>query len=148
MLIWLDKTSLLRFSSFQTFMQINKTTVRMYKNFSLTCSSSALESFLSYMPILYLVIDLSWFCFVLAFGNERKPVVALTGTIPVNYRGTTYNIPIAVYILETHPYHPPICHVKPTSDMTIKQSQHVDATGRIYLPYLHEWKHVRNRLYC
>lgn len=26
--------------------------------------------------------------------------------------------------------------------MTIKTGKHVDANGKIYLPYLHEWKYV------
>jgi hypothetical protein len=56
--------------------------------------------------------------------------------------GNTYNIPICLWLLDTYPYNPPICFVKPTSSMTIKTGKHVDANGKIYLPYLHEWKHV------
>lgn len=26
--------------------------------------------------------------------------------------------------------------------MMIKTGKHIDANGKIYLPYLHEWKHV------
>ncbi|KAM5138426.1 tumor susceptibility gene 101 protein [Mantella aurantiaca] len=55
--------------------------------------------------------------------------------------GNTYNIPICLWLLDTYPYNPPICFVKPTSTMTIKTGKHVDANGKIYLPYLHEWKH-------
>jgi len=33
-------------------------------------------------------------------------------------------------------------YVKPTANMQIKPGRHVDTNGRIYLPYLHEWKHV------
>ena len=50
-----------------------------------------------------------------------------------------YNIPVGIWILDTYPAHAPICHVKPTPDMQIKVSQHVDNNGKIYLPYLHEW---------
>uniref|UniRef100_A0A8C6R3U1 Tumor susceptibility gene 101 n=1 Tax=Nannospalax galili TaxID=1026970 RepID=A0A8C6R3U1_NANGA len=39
-----------------------------------------------------------------------------------------------------------ICFVKPTSSMTIKTGKHVDANGKIYLPYLHEWKHPQSDL--
>uniref|UniRef100_A0A8C2W730 Tumor susceptibility 101 n=2 Tax=Chinchilla lanigera TaxID=34839 RepID=A0A8C2W730_CHILA len=70
----------------------------------------------------------------------------LTGTIPVPYRGNTYNIPICLWLLDTYPYNPPICFVKPTSSMTIKTGKHVDANGKIYLPYLHEWKHPQSDL--
>uniref|UniRef100_U3FAQ4 Tumor susceptibility 101 protein-like protein n=1 Tax=Micrurus fulvius TaxID=8637 RepID=U3FAQ4_MICFL len=73
-------------------------------------------------------------------GSSRE-LMSLTGTIPVNYRGNIYNIPICLWLLDTYPFNPPICFVKPTSSMTIKTGKHVDANGRIYLPYLHEWKH-------
>lgn len=55
------------------------------------------------------------------------------------YRGTMYNIPVALWILDTHPIHSPICYVQPTPDMQIRVSSHVDGSGKIYLPYLHEW---------
>lgn len=59
-----------------------------------------------------------------------------------NFLGTVYNIPICLWLLDTYPYNPPICFVKPTSAMMIKTGKHVDANGKIYLPYLHEWKYV------
>ena len=74
-------------------------------------------------------------------GNSRE-LMNLTGTIPVPYRNSTYSIPICLWLLDTNPYNPPICFIKPTSSMTIKTGKHVDANGKIYLPYLHEWKHV------
>jgi len=39
-------------------------------------------------------------------------------------------------------------YVKPTANMQIKPGRHVDTSGRIYLPYLHEWKHVCDGLLC
>ena len=44
--------------------------------------------------------------------------------------------------MDSHPYNPPMAFVKPTATMQIKPGRHVDANGRVYLPYLHEWKHV------
>ena len=41
---------------------------------------------------------------------------------------------------DTHPMHAPICYIIPTPDMQIKVSSNVDHNGKIYLPYLHEWK--------
>lgn len=58
--------------------------------------------------------------------------------------GNVYNIPVCLWLLDTYPYNPPICFVKPTSAMMIKTGKHIDANGKIYLPYLHEWKHVSN----
>ncbi|KAM4017374.1 tumor susceptibility gene 101 protein-like [Anomaloglossus baeobatrachus] len=73
-------------------------------------------------------------------GTTRE-LVTLSGTIPVPYKGNTYNIPICLWLLDSYPYNPPICFVKPTSTMTIKPGKYVDANGKIYLSYLHEWKH-------
>ena len=58
------------------------------------------------------------------------------------FSGSTYNIPLCLWLMDTHPYNPPMVFVKPTQTMQIKQGKHVDANGKIYLPYLHEWKHV------
>jgi hypothetical protein len=66
-------------------------------------------------------------------------LVNLSGTIPVTYKGNTYNIPICIWLIDTHPKNAPICYVKPTSDMSIKASIFVDQNGKIYLPYLHDW---------
>ena len=49
------------------------------------------------------------------------------------------NIPVALWILDTHPIDAPLCFVRPTPDMEIKVSQHVDGNGKICLPYLYEW---------
>ncbi|XP_067849864.1 tumor susceptibility 101a [Heptranchias perlo] len=82
------------------------------------------------------------------FNNgSSQELMSLTGTIPVSYRGTMYNIPVCLWLLDTYPYNPPICFVKPTSTMMIKTGKHVDANGKIYLPYLHEWKHPHSDLY-
>ncbi|XP_064019338.1 tumor susceptibility gene 101 protein isoform X3 [Pogoniulus pusillus] len=78
-------------------------------------------------------------------GSSRE-LMSLTGTIPVPYRGNTYNIPVCLWLLDTYPFNPPICFVKPTSFMTIKTGKHVDANGKIYLPYLHEWKYPQSDL--
>ncbi|XP_078405134.1 tumor susceptibility 101a isoform X1 [Cetorhinus maximus] len=84
--------------------------------------------------------------FVFNNGSSQE-LMSLTGTIPVSYRGNTYNIPVCLWLLDTYPYNPPICFVKPTSTMMIKTGKHVDANGKIYLPYLHEWKHPHSDLY-
>lgn len=58
--------------------------------------------------------------------------------------GNTYNIPVCLWLLETHPYNPPMVFVKPTATMQIKQSNSVDSNGKVFLPYLYEWRHVRD----
>ena len=61
---------------------------------------------------------------------------------PLSSTGKSYNIPIGIYLNESHPNFPPITYVKPTSSMELKVSSHVDQTGRVFLPYLHDWNKV------
>uniref|UniRef100_A0A5K3FCZ5 UEV domain-containing protein n=1 Tax=Mesocestoides corti TaxID=53468 RepID=A0A5K3FCZ5_MESCO len=76
-----------------------------------------------------------------AFENgQTNQLLCLEGTIPVKYMGNTYNIPLAVYFVHQHPYHPPIAYVRPTSTMQIKAGPNVDTNGKVFLPYLSEWK--------
>uniref|UniRef100_A0A665TRX0 Tumor susceptibility 101a n=1 Tax=Echeneis naucrates TaxID=173247 RepID=A0A665TRX0_ECHNA len=79
--------------------------------------------------------------------GSTRDLMSLTGTVPVTYRGNVYNIPVCLWLLDSYPYNPPICFVKPTSAMMIKTGKHIDANGKIYLPYLHEWKHPQSDLY-
>ena len=62
--------------------------------------------------------------------------------------GTYYNIPICIWLMDTHPNNAPMCYVKPTADMNIKVSMFVDHNGKIYLPYLHDWLPVSNLYSC
>eukprot|EP00118_Oscarella_pearsei_P025887 m.308966 g.308966 ORF g.308966 m.308966 type:complete len:474 (+) comp45190_c0_seq1:28-1449(+) len=75
--------------------------------------------------------------------GERKNRLSLNGTIPVTYKGATYNIPVRIWLRLDHPYTSPIPYVIPTESMSIKESRHVDQTGMVYLPYLHEWNDRR-----
>lgn len=58
------------------------------------------------------------------------------------FKGTNYNIPVVIWLQKNHPQSNPIAYVTPTPDMSINPSRYVDATGRVYLPYLTEWKQV------
>ncbi|CAL8085341.1 unnamed protein product [Calicophoron daubneyi] len=78
--------------------------------------------------------------FVFNDGSSRD-LVCLEGTIPVIYQDATYNIPIAVFLYETHPHAAPMVYVRPTSTMQIKANDFVDKTGLVRLPYISEWKH-------
>ena len=63
--------------------------------------------------------------------GANRDMINILGTIPVPYKGHNYNIPVSLWLLETHPYHAPICYVKPTTDMQIKVSKHVDQSGKM-----------------
>lgn len=72
-------------------------------------------------------------------SGSRKELLNIEGTIPVNYKGAFYNIPVSIWLMDTHPQNAPLAFVKPTKDMSIKISKYVDNNGKVYLPYLHEW---------
>uniref|UniRef100_A0A8D0C7A2 UEV and lactate/malate dehyrogenase domains n=1 Tax=Salvator merianae TaxID=96440 RepID=A0A8D0C7A2_SALMN len=76
--------------------------------------------------------------------GSQKDLLNFSGTIPVKYQGNSYNIPICLWILDSHPFTPPICFLKPTANMGISVGKHVDAKGRIYLPYLQNWSHPQS----
>eukprot|EP00731_Ephydatia_muelleri_P005865 Em0003g113a len=52
-----------------------------------------------------------------------------------------YNIPIGIWLALNHPRKCPAVLVKPTPNMCVQQSSFVDQYGKVYLPYLAEWKH-------
>lgn len=68
-----------------------------------------------------------------------KELICLDGTIEITFREAKYNIPVGIFVSDNHPFEAPLCYVRPTKDMMIKSSRHVDGSGRVYLPYLSEW---------
>src|SRR5688500_2876125 len=44
-----------------------------------------------------------------------KELLVLVGTVPIEYRGGKYNIPINIWIVEGYPLAPPLCQVAPTA---------------------------------
>lgn len=60
------------------------------------------------------------------------------------HEGNKYNIPVCVWIHETHPKNPPRCFVCPSPTMVINaKSSNVDASGCVLLHCLSNWKIVR-----
>ncbi len=80
-------------------------------------------------------------------NGQVRDLVTLEGTIPVNYKNNRYNIPVQLFLSDTHPYTPPLCYVRPTADMSVNVSDHVDANGRINLPSLREWAYPQSDIY-
>jgi ESCRT-I complex subunit TSG101 len=76
-----------------------------------------------------------------------KDLVTLTGTVPVNFKNNRYNIPVQLFLSESHPYEPPLVYVRPTPDMNVNVSETVDSNGRVYLPYLSDWKYPTSEIY-
>ncbi|OAA65020.1 tumor susceptibility protein [Cordyceps fumosorosea ARSEF 2679] len=67
-------------------------------------------------------------------------LVHLSGTLPVNFRGSTYRFPLSIWIPHRYPREPPIIYVTPTESMLIRPGQHVDQQGQVYHPYLVGWQ--------
>ena len=67
------------------------------------------------------------------------PILALSGTIPISFKGRSYHIPIMIQLLPDFPYEAPQVFVKPTSSRFIAPSRYVDGTGRVSLPELRDW---------
>ncbi|XP_028263644.1 ubiquitin-conjugating enzyme E2 variant 3 [Parambassis ranga] len=76
--------------------------------------------------------------------GTQKDLLKLTGNLPVQYEGRTYNFPIQLWLMDSFPFTPPICLLRPTANMVIREGKHVDAKGRLYLPGLHNWDHPKS----
>ncbi|XP_066524907.1 tumor susceptibility gene 101 protein [Hoplias malabaricus] len=72
-----------------------------------------------------------------------KNLMSLVGTVTVLYQSNIYNVPLCLWLEETYPRTAPICYVKPTREMMIVPSRHVNINGLILLPYLNEWRHTQ-----
>eukprot|EP00742_Colponemidia_sp_Colp-10_P007268 GILJ01007813.1.p1 GENE.GILJ01007813.1~~GILJ01007813.1.p1 ORF type:complete len:371 (+),score=70.74 GILJ01007813.1:59-1171(+) len=73
-------------------------------------------------------------------AGRPQNAVQLSGTIPIFYQRVQYNIPVALWVGPNFPLSCPDVFVTPTTDMQIKANhKHVDAGGRVYLPYLSSW---------
>ncbi|CAG8476415.1 10558_t:CDS:2 [Funneliformis mosseae] len=72
--------------------------------------------------------------------GKVQVLLCLHGTIPITYRSTPYNIPVAFWIPTEYPMVPPIAFVVPTPSMLVRKSQFVDVSGRCSHHYLDNWK--------
>ncbi|XP_059200609.1 E3 ubiquitin-protein ligase RNF31 isoform X2 [Centropristis striata] len=96
-----------------------------------------LQEVRSVFPDLRLYVD--FYCFP---NKEKKKLVYLAGTLPVHYEGSDYNIPVCIWLHETHPVSRPRCFVCPSVSMVINPScSCVDASGNIDLDALKNWTH-------
>lgn len=79
-------------------------------------------------------------CYETAHEDGRPQLlIHLSGTLPVVFRGATYNIPLTIWLPHEYPKKPPIVFVTPAKDMLIRPGNHVDPSGRCYHPYLANW---------
>ncbi|GAA6233754.1 ubiquitin-conjugating enzyme E2 variant 3-like [Lates japonicus] len=76
--------------------------------------------------------------------STQKDLLKLIGNVPVKYDGRSYNFPIQLWLMDSFPFTPPICLLRPTPNMVIREGKHVDARGRIHLPGLHNWDYPKS----
>lgn len=101
-----------------------------------------IQAALGYFKELNLVLDK----YVYPNG-QAKDLVTLSGTIPVHYKNSRYNIPVQLFLSDTHPYTPPLSYVRPTAEMSVNVSEAVDSNGRVNLPCLREWSYPQSDIY-
>lgn len=79
-------------------------------------------------------------------GNKSN-VLVLQGTIAIHFRGKTYQILVDQYLPPGYPNRPPIPFVRLAPNMYLKENhRHVGSDGKVYLPYLHEWRNTTHNL--
>ncbi|MCJ1472698.1 hypothetical protein MMC13_001347 [Lambiella insularis] len=84
---------------------------------------------------------------IYTFENGRSSLLLhITGTLPVLFRGTTYSFPISLWVPHVYPSEGPIVYVTPTREMVVRPGQYVSGEGRIYHPYLANWRADRSNL--
>jgi ESCRT-I complex subunit TSG101 len=75
-------------------------------------------------------------------NGTTSTVLVLQGTIAIHFRSNTYQLLTDMYLPAGYPQRPPVAYVRlANSNMYLKENhRHVGPDGKIYLPYLHEWK--------
>ncbi|KAJ1960913.1 suppressor protein stp22 of temperature-sensitive alpha-factor receptor and arginine permease, partial [Dimargaris xerosporica] len=72
-------------------------------------------------------------------SGQREPMLCTYGTLPVNYRGQTYHIPVALWFPVRYPECPPLVRVEPTANMAVIPGKCVNSAGQVHHPYLSQW---------
>ncbi|KAI7226250.1 hypothetical protein KC330_g8887 [Hortaea werneckii] len=67
-------------------------------------------------------------------------LLVLSGTLPTHFRGAEYRFPIKIWFPHTYPHEAPMVFVTPGGGMAIRPGQHVGTDGRVYHPYLRDWR--------
>lgn len=80
-------------------------------------------------------------------GTFHTKLFVFQGTIQINFQRASYNIPLDIFLPPNFPVRPPICFVRPTDSMVIKENhRHVGRDGMVYMPYLNQWRNGSHTL--
>ena len=73
--------------------------------------------------------------------GHTDTVLVLQGTIAIHFRGNTYQLLMDIYLTSGYPNRPPVAYIRLAPNMYLKENhKHVGTDGKVYLPYLHEWR--------
>lgn len=76
-----------------------------------------------------------------AYDDGRAALLLLLdGTLPAEYGGVVYYIPVHIWIPRAYPREAPTVYVMPTKDMLVRRSAYVDPSGRVYAEYMQQWE--------
>ncbi|XP_078072185.1 uncharacterized protein LOC144495711 [Mustelus asterias] len=76
----------------------------------------------------------------------KNKFVNLSGTIPVLCRGSIYNVPLSIWLCNTHPQNPPKCFMKKLPIVCQNSGIHLDNAGMVSSSYLCNWKYPTSHL--
>jgi hypothetical protein len=75
--------------------------------------------------------------------------VRLYGVVTMQYKQSSYNIPMAIFVSSNYIQRAPILFVLETSSIAIKPNHpHVGPNGMVYLPYLNQWNEHSDLVQC
>lgn len=61
--------------------------------------------------------------------GESSLLVQLKGTVPIQFKRNTYNIPLEVWVPKAYPRQAPMCYVTPTREMNVRKTDEVELDG-------------------
>lgn len=71
--------------------------------------------------------------------GQSSLLLQLHGTLPIQYRNATYNIPVQLWVTRAYPREPPIGFVTPTSTMLVRKTGDVELDGGIETEFAKQW---------
>ena len=71
--------------------------------------------------------------------GQTALLLLLHGTLPISFRGSTYHIPIHLWIPHEYPRAPPLAFVVPTKEMGVRKGREVDPSGRVQEGVVGQW---------
>lgn len=75
-----------------------------------------------------------------AFDNGQTALLLLLhGTLPISFRGATYQIPIHIWVPLEYPRMPPLAFVVPTKEMGVRKGREVEPGGRVSEDVVQTW---------